>query len=57
MVEEQKKQLLALRADKDQIAVYQRDVEAAQRAYDSVAHAPRPSSTWRARTTRPTPGC
>jgi succinoglycan biosynthesis transport protein ExoP len=37
LVDEQKKQLLALRADKDQIAVYQRDVEAAQRAYDSVA--------------------
>src|SRR5205085_11807469 len=31
-----KKQVLALRADKDQIAVYQRDVEAAQRAYDNV---------------------
>jgi chain length determinant protein EpsF len=37
LVEEQKKQLLSLRADKDQVAVYQRDVEAAQRAYDSVA--------------------
>jgi len=37
MVEAQKKQLLALRADKDQIAVYLRDVEAAQRAYDNVA--------------------
>jgi chain length determinant protein EpsF len=37
LVDEQKKRLLELRADKDQVAVYQRDVEAAQRAYDSVA--------------------
>ncbi len=37
LVDEQKKNLLALRADKDQIAVYVRDVEAAQRAYDAVA--------------------
>jgi chain length determinant protein EpsF len=37
LVDEQKKSLLALRADKDQIAVYLRDVEAAQRAYDAVA--------------------
>ncbi|MEO5881984.1 MAG: chain length determinant protein EpsF [Caldimonas sp.] len=37
LVDEQKKQLLSLRADKDQIAVYQRDVEAAQRAYDNVS--------------------
>ena len=37
MVEQQKRQLLALRADKDQISVYVRDVEAAQRAYDAVA--------------------
>ena len=37
MVDQQKRQLLALRADKDQIAVYARDVEAAQRAYDAVA--------------------
>jgi len=37
MVDQQKKQLLALRSDHDQIAVYQRDVEAAQRAYDAVA--------------------
>jgi chain length determinant protein EpsF len=37
MVDMQKKQLLALRSDRDQIAVYQRDVEAAQRAYDAVA--------------------
>jgi len=31
------RQLLALRNDRDQIAVYQRDVDAAQRAYDAVA--------------------
>ncbi len=37
MVDQQKKQLLALRSDHDQIAVYVRDVEAAQRAYDAVA--------------------
>ena len=37
LVDEQKKLLLSLRADKDQIAVYQHDVEAAQRSYDSVA--------------------
>ena len=37
MVDAQKKQLLSLRSDRDQIAVYQRDVEAAQRAYDAVA--------------------
>ncbi len=37
MVDAQKKQVLALRSDRDQIAVYQRDVEAAQRAYDAVA--------------------
>ncbi|MDQ2736765.1 MAG: chain length determinant protein EpsF, partial [Pseudomonadota bacterium] len=37
MVDAQKKQLLSLRSDHDQIAVYQRDVEAAQRAYDTVA--------------------
>lgn len=37
MVDAQKKQLLALRSDRDQIAVYQRDVEAAQRGYDAVA--------------------
>ena len=37
MVDMQKKQLLSLRSDRDQIAVYQRDVEAAQRAYDAVA--------------------
>ena len=37
MVDMQKKQVLALRSDRDQIAVYQRDVDAAQRAYDAVA--------------------
>ncbi|MEO5883765.1 MAG: chain length determinant protein EpsF [Caldimonas sp.] len=36
MVNEHKKVVLGLRADKDQIAVYLRDVEAAQRAYDAV---------------------
>ena len=36
MADAQKKQLLALRSDHDQIAVYVRDVEAAQRAYDAV---------------------
>lgn len=37
MVAQQKKQLLALRSDHDQIAVYQRDVDSAQRAYDAVS--------------------
>lgn len=37
MVDQQKKQLLAMRSDRDQIAVYQRDLDAAQRAYDAVA--------------------
>jgi len=36
MVDAQKKLLLSLRSDHDQIAVYQRDVDAAQRAYDAV---------------------
>jgi len=36
MVDAQKKQLLSLRSDHDQIAVYQRDVDAAQRAYEAV---------------------
>jgi chain length determinant protein EpsF len=36
LVEEQKKNVLAMRADRDQIAVYLRDVETAQRAYDAV---------------------
>ena len=34
--EAQKKLLLSLRADRDQIAVYVRDVDTAQRAYDAV---------------------
>ena len=37
LVDEQKKLLLSLRADKDQIAVYVRDVDSAQRSYDAVA--------------------
>jgi capsular polysaccharide biosynthesis protein len=37
MVDQQKRNLLSLRSDRDQIAVYQRDVEAAQRAYDAVS--------------------
>jgi chain length determinant protein EpsF len=36
LVDEQKKNVLAMRADKDQIAVYLRDVDTAQRAYDAV---------------------
>ena len=36
MVDMQKKQVLSMRSDRDQIAVYQRDVDAAQRAYDAV---------------------
>lgn len=36
MVEDQKQNLLSLRAEHDQIALYQRDVEAAQRSYDAV---------------------
>ena len=36
MVDEQKRTLLALRSDRDQIAVYQRDVDAARSAYDAV---------------------
>ncbi|HEX2542189.1 MAG TPA: chain length determinant protein EpsF [Caldimonas sp.] len=37
LVDMQKKQVLAMRADRDQIAVYLRDVETAQRAYDAAA--------------------
>lgn len=37
MADAQKKRMLSLRSDRDQIAVYARDVEAAQRAYDAVA--------------------
>ncbi len=36
LVDAQKKTLLAMRSDRDQIAVYQRDVDAAQHAYDAV---------------------
>ncbi len=36
MVDAQKKQLLSLRSDRDAIAVYVRDVESSQRAYDAV---------------------
>ena len=36
MVDAQKRNLLALRSDRDQIAVYQRDVDAARLAYDAV---------------------
>ena len=37
MVDQQKKKLLALRADRDQVAVYIRDVDTAQRAYEVVS--------------------
>lgn len=37
MAESQKRQVLALRAERDQISVLQRDVETAQRAYESVS--------------------
>ena len=37
LVEDQRKRLLALRADRDQVAVIQRDVDTAQRAYDTVS--------------------
>jgi chain length determinant protein EpsF len=37
LADAQKKQLLSLRSDRDQIAVYQRDVDAAKAAYDAVA--------------------
>jgi chain length determinant protein EpsF len=36
MVDMQKKQVLSMRSERDQIAVYQRDVDAAQHAYDAV---------------------
>ena len=36
LVDSQKKQVLSLRSERDQIAVYMRDVEVAQRAYDAV---------------------
>ena len=37
MVDQQKKKLLTLRADRDQVAVYIRDVDTAQRAYEVVS--------------------
>lgn len=37
LVEDQKKKLLTLRADRDQVAVYTRDVDTAQRAYEAVS--------------------
>ena len=36
LVAQQKQQLLSLRSDRDQIAVYLRDVDTAQRAYDAI---------------------
>ena len=37
LADQQKKQVLSMRSDRDQISVYQRDVETAQRAYEAVA--------------------
>ena len=37
LVAQQKQRLLSMRADRDQIAVYLRDVDTAQRAYDAVS--------------------
>ena len=37
LIEEQKKKLLTLRADRDQVAVYSRDVDTAQRAYEAIS--------------------
>ncbi len=37
LVEEQKRKLLTLRSDRDQVAVYMRDVATAQRAYEAVS--------------------
>lgn len=37
LVDQAKKQVLGMRADRDQIAVYLRDVDTAQRAYEAVA--------------------
>src|SRR5206468_8102897 len=36
LVDQQKKNVLALRADHDQLAIYLRDVDTAQRAYDTI---------------------
>ena len=56
MVDMQKKQVLSMRSDRDQISVYQRDVDAAQRATTRSASASA-SPTSRARTARPTRAC
>ena len=37
LVEDQKKKLLTLRVDRDQVAVFVRDVETAQRAYEAIS--------------------
>ena len=37
LVDEQRKKLLALRADRDQVDVYKRDVDTAQRAYEAIS--------------------
>ena len=37
LIDEQKKKLLGLRADRDQVAVYARDVDTAQRAYEAIS--------------------
>ena len=37
LVDQQKQRLLSMRADRDQIAVYLRDVDTAQRAYDAIS--------------------
>lgn len=37
MIETQKKQLLSMRSERDQISVFVRDVETAQKAYDAVS--------------------
>ena len=37
LVDEQRKRLLTLRADRDQVDVYKRDVDTAQRAYEAIS--------------------
>ena len=37
LVDEQRRRLLALRADRDQVDVYKRDVDTAQRAYEGIS--------------------
>ena len=37
LVDEQKRRLLTLRADRDQVDVYKRDVDTAQRAYEAIS--------------------